>query len=67
MIGTIDEAKTKAKPVPPAAPTKPGSSAAKPGLKNVAGLRAKATAEPQPNAGAKPPPKFEHAGDIHES
>ncbi len=67
MIGAIDEAKEKAKHVPAAASPrpKPGSSAAKPGLKNVAGLRAKATAEPQPNAGAKPPPKFEHAGDSY--
>ena len=43
MIGTIDEAKAKAKPVPPAAPAKPESTAAKPGLKDAAGLRAKAT------------------------
>ena len=56
MIGTIDEAKAKAKSDPPAAPAKPGSTAAKPGLKDAAGLRAKATSEPQPNTGAKPQP-----------
>ena len=67
MIGTMDEAKSKAKPVPPAAPAKPESTAAKSGLKNAAGLRAKATSEPQSNAGAKPPPKLEHAGGTHES
>jgi F-type H+-transporting ATPase subunit beta len=67
MIGAIDEAKAKAKPVPPAAPAKPESTAAKSGLKNAAGLRAKVTSEPQPNAVAKPSPKLEHAGGTHES
>ena len=67
MIGTIDEAKAKAKPVPPAAPAKPESTAAKPGSKDAAGLRAKATSEPQPNAGAKPQSNLEHAGGTHES
>jgi F-type H+-transporting ATPase subunit beta len=67
MIGAIDEAKAKAKPVPPAAPAKPESTAAKSGLKNAAGLRAKVTSEPQPNAGAKPLPKLEHASGSHES
>ena len=66
MIGTIDEAKTKAKAVPPAAPAKPESTAAKSGLRNAAGLGAKVTSEPQPDAGAKPPPKREHAGGSHE-
>jgi F-type H+-transporting ATPase subunit beta len=67
MIGTIDEAKAKAKPVAPVAPAKSGSTAAKLGLKDAAGLRAKARSEPQPNTGAKPPPKLEHAGGSHES
>jgi F-type H+-transporting ATPase subunit beta len=40
MIGTIDDAKANAKPVPPAAPAKPESAAAKPGLKDAAGSRA---------------------------
>jgi F-type H+-transporting ATPase subunit beta len=50
MIGAIDEAKAKAKPVSPAAPAKQEPNAAKSGL-NAAGLRAKVTSEPQPNAG----------------
>jgi len=67
MIGKIDEAKTKAKPGPPAAPAKPESTAAKPGLKDAAGLRAKATSEPQSNVGARPQSNLEHAGGPHES
>jgi F-type H+-transporting ATPase subunit beta len=67
MIGTIDEAKAKEKLVPPAAPTKPESTAAKPGLKDATGLRANVTSEPRPNAGVKPPPTLEHAGGPHES
>jgi F-type H+-transporting ATPase subunit beta len=68
MIGTIDETKAKAKPAPSAAPAKPESkSAAKPGLKDAVGSQAKVTSEPQPDAGAKPPPKLEHAGAAHES
>ena len=67
MIGTIDEAKAQAKAVPPAAPAKPESTAAKSGPKNAAGLGAKVTSEPPPNAGAKPPPKLGHAGGSHES
>ena len=51
MIGTIDEAKAQAKAVPPAAPAKPKSTAAKSGPKNAAGLGAKVTSEPPPNAG----------------
>src|SRR5271154_158297 len=45
MIGAIDEAKGKARLGPPAAPDKPESTAAKSGLKNAAGLRAKVTSE----------------------
>ena len=67
MIGTIDEAKAKAKPVPPAAPAKPEPTAAKSGLENAVGLRAKVTSDPQPSAGAKPPTKLEYAGGTHES
>jgi alternate F1F0 ATPase F1 subunit epsilon len=54
MIGTIDEAKTKAKPVPPAAPAKPESTVAKPGVKDAARLRAKVSSEPQSSDGARP-------------
>ncbi len=67
MIGTIDEAEAKAKPVAPVTPTKSGETAAKLGLKDAAGLRAKVRSEPQPNTGANPPPKLEHAGGSHES
>ena len=67
MIGTIDEAQAKTKLVPPAAPSKPELTAAKPGLKDATGLRAKVTSEPQPNAGAKPPPRLEHSGGTYES
>ena len=66
MIGTIDEAKAKAKPVPPAAPAKSESTAAKPGLKDPAGLRTGAPSGPQPNAGMKAHPTVEHAGGAHE-
>jgi F-type H+/Na+-transporting ATPase subunit beta len=70
MIGAIGEAKGKVKPVPPAPPAKSESvaaKAAKPGSKLDAGLRVKATPEPQPIAGLKPQPKVEHAGGAHES
>jgi F-type H+-transporting ATPase subunit beta len=68
MIGTIGEAKAKAKPGPSAAPAKPESKpAAKPDSKPAAGFRAKPTPEPQPIPGAKPQPKVEHAADNHES
>src|ERR1700693_1861018 len=43
MIGTIAEAKTGAKPVPTAPPATPESTAAKPGLKDAAEMRSKAT------------------------
>ena len=62
MVGTIDEAKAKAKPVPPAAAAKPESTAAKLGLKDAAGLRGKAASGPQPNAGAKPQSKSPTCG-----
>jgi F-type H+-transporting ATPase subunit beta len=68
MIGTIDEAKAKAKPLPPAAPANPESKpAGKPGLKDAAGLQTKATSEPQPNSGAKPQSHLEHTGGAYES
>jgi F-type H+-transporting ATPase subunit beta len=67
MIGTIDEAKTKAKPVPPAAPAKPESTVAKPGVKDAAGLRAKDSSEPQSSDGARPRSNLEHSGSNHES
>jgi F-type H+-transporting ATPase subunit beta len=67
MIGTIDEAKARAKPIPPVPPARPESTAAKPGLKDAAELRSKATSDPQPNTGAIPQPKLEHAVDTHES
>ncbi len=58
MIGTIDEAKAKAKPLTPTAEL---------GSKDVAGLQDKDTPEPRPNGGAKPQPNLEHAGGVHES
>jgi F-type H+-transporting ATPase subunit beta len=68
MIGTIDEAKAKAKPVPPAAPGKPEANpAVKPGSKDASGSLTKATSEPQPNTGAKPHSRLEHASGAHES
>ncbi len=68
MIGTIDEAKAKAKPVPSAALAKPESNpAAKPGLKDAAVLQAKDTTGARPNAGAKPQSQLDHAGGTRES
>jgi hypothetical protein len=67
MIGTIDEAKARAKPVPRAPPATPESTAAEPGLKDAAELQSKAASEPQSNTGAKPQLKLEHAADAHES
>src|SRR5664279_3291751 len=58
MIGTIDEAKAKAKPVPAVASAQ---------SKDAAGLRTKASSEAQPDGGAKPQPNVEHAGGAHES
>ena len=58
MIGTIGEAKGKAKSRPPAA---------QPGLTIAAGFKARPTPEPRPNVGTKPQPKVGHAVDVHES
>ena len=58
MIGTIDEAKAKGKPIGPAA---------KPGAKDAAGLQAKANSQPAPKTGVELKPKLEHAGGSHES
>jgi F-type H+-transporting ATPase subunit beta len=58
MIGTIDEAKAKGKPIGPAA---------KPGAKDAAGSPAKASYEPPPKTGVELKPKLEHAGGSHES
>ena len=57
MIGTIDEARAKAKPVAPAS---------KPGAKDAAGLRPHAAPEPS-KSGARPQPHLEHAGGARES
>lgn len=57
MIGAIDEAKAKAKPVAPVA---------EPGAKDATGLRSKATSE-SAKSSAESAPKFEHAGGAHES
>ena len=68
MIGTIDEAKEKAKPGPPAAPSEAGSkSEAKADPRPAAGSSAKATSELNLKTGAKPQRKVEHANDAHES
>ncbi len=67
MIGTIDEAKAKAKSVPPTAPDKPETKPAiKTGSNDAAGSQAKAASEAQPNTGAKPQSHLEHAGGAHE-
>ena len=54
MIGTIDEAKGKAKPAQPAAAAEPES-------------KTEAKAEPHPKPVAEPQPKVEHAADTDES
>jgi len=67
MIGTIDEAKGKAKPGQPAAPAEPES-------KTEAKADSTPAAESTPNArselhskpGAKPQPEVDHAADTHE-
>jgi F-type H+-transporting ATPase subunit beta len=61
MIGTIDEAKASAEPISPASSAKPESTAARPGLKDAAGLQAKTTSKQQTDVGAKPQPNLEHA------
>jgi len=63
MIGAVDEAKQKAKPVRspgPASKAEVGN-----GSKPVAG--SPAGAAPYPKAGAKPQPEVEHAAGAHES
>jgi F-type H+-transporting ATPase subunit beta len=68
MIGTIGEAKGKAKPGQPEASAEPESkSATTADQKPDAESTAKATPEPHPKPGAKPKPKVEHAADTHES
>jgi F-type H+-transporting ATPase subunit beta len=67
MIGPINEAKEKAKPVPTAAPAKPDSKGRKLGPKPVTAVHAKLTSEPQPNTGTKSQPNLAHAGGAHES
>jgi F-type H+/Na+-transporting ATPase subunit beta len=68
MIGAIDEAKGKAKPGPPAAPTETGlKTEGKAAPKPAAQSPANATSEPDPKAGVKPQPKVEHAHETHES
>lgn len=68
MIGTIDEAKKKAKPGSPAAPSEAGSkSEAKADPRPAAGSSAKATSELNLKTGAKPQRKVEHANDAYES
>jgi F-type H+-transporting ATPase subunit beta len=58
MIGTIDEAKAKGKPIGPAA---------EPGAKDATRAPTKANSEPKLKTGAKLEPKREHAGGAHES
>ena len=68
MIGTIDEAKEKAKPGPPAAPSEPGSKTeAKADPKPASESPAKATSESHLEPEAKPQQKVEYAADTHES
>ena len=68
MIGTIDEAKAKAKPVSPSATAEPESKAeARVNPKPTAESPAKAIPESHPNPGAKPQPEIAHAADTHES
>src|SRR5579871_1729766 len=60
MIGTIDEAKGKAKPGQPAAPAKPESNTeAKPQPKPAAESPVKATPEPHPQPGTKRQPQVD--------
>ena len=79
MIGTIGEAKGKAKPGQPAGPAGPESKsegnagpkpaakpAVKPGTEPAVQPAAKATSEPDPTPGAKPQGEVEHATDAHE-
>ncbi|MFH0883369.1 MAG: F0F1 ATP synthase subunit beta [bacterium] len=68
MIGTIDEAKGKAKPGKPVAKAEPESKTeAKGDPKPAVDSKAKAKSEPQPKPEPKPKPEVEHAADTHES
>ncbi|ABD68897.1 ATP synthase F1, beta subunit [Rhodoferax ferrireducens T118] len=68
MIGTIDEAKGKAKPPAPATPSEPDSKTeARADPKPAAESPAKAIPGPHPQSGAKPQPETDHAADTHES
>ncbi|MBK8011635.1 MAG: F0F1 ATP synthase subunit beta [Deltaproteobacteria bacterium] len=62
MIGPIGEAKRKAKPGAPGAPTEPGSKA-----KVDIEPSGRATAEKHLQSGAKPQPEGAHGADAHES
>ena len=62
MIGTIDEAKGKAKPSQPATLTE-----AKADQKPAVDSPAKATPEPHPKPGTKPQAETKHATSMHES
>jgi F-type H+-transporting ATPase subunit beta len=68
MIGTIEEAKGRAKPGEPASPAEPESKTeAKGDPKPAADSKPKAKSEPYPKPEEKPQPRFEHAADTHES
>jgi F-type H+-transporting ATPase subunit beta len=68
MIGTVDEAKRKAKPGLPAAAAEPESKIeAKADPKPASASTAKARSEPQLKPEPKPEPEVEHAAGIHES
>jgi F-type H+-transporting ATPase subunit beta len=68
MIGTIDEAKGKVNPGPPAVPSEPGSKAeAQANPKPAAKSTANATPELNLKTGAKPQRRVEHTADTYES
>jgi F-type H+-transporting ATPase subunit beta len=68
MIGTVGEAKGKAKPGLPAAAAEPESKTeAKADPKPVSASTAKASSEPRLKPEPKPEPEVEHAAGIHES
>jgi F-type H+-transporting ATPase subunit beta len=68
MIGTVGEAKGKAKPGLPAAAAEPESKTeTKADPKPASESPAKARSEPQLKPEPKPEPEVEHAADIHES
>jgi F-type H+-transporting ATPase subunit beta len=66
MIGSIDEAKGKAKPGAPAVPTEPGSRGKAKADPTPAADPAKAIPEPHSKPGATPRPKLDHGADTHE-